>query len=184
MPSPGTLRLLLVMSVAVEAASGADSLSIPSILDSYARDYERVVSARLSTLHWGREVSIWINRDADRYRQGVRQGAAERAGEEIGAYAAYADGTVLVKEQRVTGGGGGAGWSIMIRDRAKASPIGGPWRYIEVDADRRVLLDGTGADPQVAARCAICHQQISARDFLFHNFADQADQPGQAGAAP
>lgn len=175
MPSSATSRLLLLLAVAVKAAIGAEApLSIPSILDTYAAGYQQVASARLSTLHWGREVSIWINRDAGRYRQGVRQGAAERAGEEAGAFAKYADGTVLVKEQRLTGGGSGAGWSIMIRDSSKAAPFGGPWRYIEVDADRRVLLDGTGADPQVAARCAICHQQISARDFLFHNFADQA----------
>lgn len=162
------------------AAAEPAALDIATILGEYQTAYQRVAAAQRSTLHWGREVTIFINRDAVRYRDNVRRGIAERAGEVVDGFVPYDPGTVVVKEHRIVSGGEPDSWSLMIR-LPKAAPIGGPWRYIELAADRRVLLDGTGADPQVLTRCAVCHQQISARDYLFHSFADVSAQPATEG---
>jgi hypothetical protein len=164
-----TLVMLLLAGQLIPAESGTPATA--TILGEYPTTYQRVATAQRSTLHWGREVTIFISRDVGRYRDNVRRGVAERAGEQFDAFVAYEPGTVLVKEQRTTTGAAPDGWSIMIRQLTPAA-IGGPWRYVEVAADRRVLLDGTGADPQVLVRCAACHHQVGQRDFLFHSFAD------------
>jgi len=165
------LLLLGFPLCAAESGTSGVAPAVATIMGEYLTTYQRVATAQRSTLHWGREVTIYLSRDAGRYRGNVLLGAAERAGEEIDSFIAYEPGTVVVKEQRTVGGGSPDGWSMMIRLPTSAA-IGGPWRYIELAADRRVLLDGTGADPQVLARCAACHNQIGMRDFLFHNFAD------------
>jgi hypothetical protein len=165
--------LVLLLGLPVMAVDGVkpSGPDLAAILREYRTSYQQIASEKRSTLHWGRLVSIWVSRDADRYRDNVRRNLAERAGEEIDAFAKYEPGTVVVKEHRIAAGAAPDGWSLMIRQQ-EAAPIGGPWRYIELDAEGRVLIDGTGSDPQALARCAVCHQQIGARDFLFHTFVD------------
>jgi hypothetical protein len=159
-------------------ASAHDAAPVPveTILDTYLTSYQRVVTSHLSTLHWGRHVSIYLSDRSERYRDNTRRGVRERAGDEVDAFTAYDPGTVVVKEQRLMPGGAIDGWSIMVRG-SSSKGLGGPWRFIEVDAKRRVLLDGHGSDPMVAVRCAGCHQQIAARDFVFHSVIDEAPQP-------
>lgn len=178
---PSNIAPLLALVVTTAGVTAEVEPSIAHLLDSYLTTSEQVLTNHLSTLHWNTQVSIFISRDADRYRKNVVRGQAERAGETVDAFVPYEPGTVLIKEHRREANGTIVGWAMMIR-QATAQPLGGPWRYVEVDADRHVILDGKGVDPLVFARCAACHNQIGARDFLFHSFADAVDTAKQPSA--
>lgn len=179
MRSPRFLCVLVVV-LATSDVRAAEEPSIANLLDRYLTTSERVLSNKVSTLHWNHHVSIFISRDAEMYRRNVVRGQAERAGDTVDAFVPYVTGTVLIKEQRREVGGEISGWSIMIRQSTE-QPLGGPWRYVEVGADRQVILDGKGSDPLVFARCAACHHQIAARDYLFHSFSDATATTGKPG---
>lgn len=146
---------------------------LTAVLDSYRHTYARVAEVQLSAVHWDQRVTIFISSAADTYQRNHAQFLALKEDPLlIPAFIHYPAGTVLVKEQRsplATDQRDPGSWCVMLKDAARSD---GAWRYVEIDRQRGVVLDGYANSPAVQERCATCHAEAKASDYVFSSYFD------------
>lgn len=150
---------------------------------SVYNSWEKLVEKRASGLHWGLDVTIYLNKAVDVYyfnamcyRDECSDADEEPTGDN--RYRKYPEGTMLVKENyhalESTKAGELHSLTVMIKRAANYDTENGDWQYFELiqQRDGRFLvnLEGSHGNKGVAQNCSGCHFGAKDRDFVFSTF--------------
>ncbi|AWB67988.1 hypothetical protein C2869_16845 [Saccharobesus litoralis] len=140
-----------------------------------------------SSLHWQQFVAIYINQNADIYKNNFTKYQLEFNDEEEQAaeltYQTYQQGTIIVKENYLTNNkakGQLASITLMIKQAKGYFPKGGDWQYLQYSANGRLLMQGHQGDPHIYNACANCHQNVAERDYVFSTLLNAKPEPKPA----
>lgn len=175
-------------------AGSFDSASTPSELPSpytpppafaerlrdYRKKWTRISDFDLSGLHWNQYVTIYVNKDPEKYVQNFREylrvyinsdgGDADTAKP---AFQVYSTGTIFLKEHyQLENGRPGKPLNVamMIKREKGYDPGAGDWQYVYFDINGNTITDGNSSNPVTHALCAKCHGNIGERDYIFSSF--------------
>jgi hypothetical protein len=158
-------------SHAMAHAPAPPDAGLAAVLDTYRHAYTRVADGQFSAVHWDQHVAIFINSATDTYQRNHAQFLALKEDPLlIPAFTPYPAGTVVVKEHRSPlqiGQHEPGSWCVMLKDAARNDDA---WRYVEIDRQRGVVLDGYADSPSVRERCATCHAEAKASDYVFSSY--------------
>lgn len=149
-------------------------LIAPVVPQNYRSAWSRLSGFEYSGLHWDQFIILYSNIGYDNYKENYLEYVTwfedPDDDENLPEYKAYPEGTVMLKENfSKNNGRPDAPISItaMIKRAAGYDSSNGDWEYLEFDPNGSVLLQGKANDPEVAQRCASCHQSVANRDYIF-----------------
>lgn len=128
-----------------------------------------------SALHWDQFVRVYINQGTNVYQWNYLQFLREYLQDydedppQID-YQKYPEGTVIAKENYAAEHGLPTQLltlTVMVKRAKNYYAKGGNWEYIQFSSKGKVMLRGSGQNPQVQKACASCHQNVAQRDFIF-----------------
>lgn len=149
----------------------------------YRARWTPVTGVEFSGLHWKQNVSIYMNRDAERYAKNYREYIRLYVDQDIeeapesGQFEPYVPGTVFLKENYLPGEpkpGTPLTITAMIKREKGYDPDANDWQFIQWDTEGKILVDGNSRNPPAKLMCITCHANMAERDFVFSTFLHPA----------
>lgn len=157
-------------------------------LKGYRTNWTRVSGFEHSGLHWQQFIAIFVNKDADvyknnyreylRYYQDYDEDEDEEEVEEP-AFKAYSPGTIILKENYSSDKGiphSAISVTMMIKHEPGYDSENGDWEYVQFATNGDLILVGNAQDETIKQVCANCHINIADRDYIFANFFAKASE--------
>lgn len=150
------------------------------IIRDYRKKWTRVSGFDLSGLHWNQYVTIYMNKEPEKYLQNFLEyvriyvdADEEEADTANTAFQAYDAGTIFLKENYLLENGKpGRPLTItmMIKKEKGYDPGSGDWQFVQFDVNGNILNDGNSQNPVTQASCVKCHANMAERDYVFSTF--------------
>jgi hypothetical protein len=152
------------------------------LIGDYRNNWTRITGFEFSGLHWGQYISLYVNKEPDRYvknyleyvRVYLNQDDADQTEDEGEKhFEAYAQGTVFLKENYVASNGKPGAPStitVMMKKEPGYDPATHDWEFLQFSVDGNILFNGNSHDAPTQAMCIKCHGNMAERDFVFSTF--------------
>ncbi len=179
---------LLALSISTSAAH-SDGFRVPEaykeiVPADYRQSYSRVTGFEFSGLHWKQWITIYIDKNADVYKNNYlaylsayvddEDDDEDEEGESSDVdFVMYDRGTVFLKEHYSDADNlpeTALTLTLMIKREKDYDPQGGDWEYVQSSQDGQILMVGNSSDPQIKSACQSCHSNMAERDYIFSTY--------------